>query len=306
MIPEFYREAAAAAGRRPAISSGLPAWSQDAALGVMERAAIATAITSISAPGVHFGDDQAARTLARRCNEYAAELARELPARFGGFAVLPLPHIDYSLEEVRYALDTLHLDGVLLFANCQGRYLGDPQFDPLLDELNRRNCVTFIHPAPHPGVAALGTDLPQFVIEYVFDTTRAATNMIFSETLLRFPNIRFILAHAGGTLPYIAWRVAHSPQIDPNRFGNVAPESIFVQLEHFWYDTALSVSPQALAGLRNVTADDHILFGSDWPYAPEVLTQATVAALGTEPSIDETLRGAIDRGNAQSLFPRFG
>ena len=148
--------------------------------------------------------------------------------------------------------------------------------------------------------------MPQFVIEYVFDTTRAATNMIFSETLLRFPNIRFILAHAGGTLPYIAWRVAHSPQIDPNRFGNVAPESIFVQLEHFWYDTALSVSPQALAGLRNVTADDHILFGSDWPYAPEVLTQATVAALGTEPSIDETLRGAIDRGNAQSLFPRFG
>src|SRR6202453_1690671 len=139
MIPDFYREAAGGAGRRPAISSGLPAWSPESALGVMERAAIATAITSISAPGVHFGDDQAARTLARRCNEYAAELAREHPARFGGFAVLPLPHIDYSLEEVRYALDTLHLDGVLLFANCQGRYLGDPQFDPLLDELNRRN-----------------------------------------------------------------------------------------------------------------------------------------------------------------------
>ena len=249
MIPDFYREAAAAAGRRPALSSGLPAWSPGAALGVMDRAAIATAITSISAPGVHFGDDLAAQTLARRCNEFAAELAREHPARFGGFAVLPLPHIEYSLEEVRYALDTLHLDGILLFANCQGRYLGDPQFDPLLDELNRRNCVTFIHPAPHPGVAALGTDLPQFVIEYVFDTTRAATNMIFSETLLRFPNIRFILAHAGGTLPYIAWRVAHSPQIDPNRFGVIPPESIFAQLEHFWYDTALSVSPQALAGL---------------------------------------------------------
>jgi len=304
-IPQFYREAAAAAGRRPAVTSGLPSWTSEAALGLMERSGIATAITSISAPGVHFGDDLAAQALARRCNEYAAELGRDWPGRFGGFAVLPLPHIEYALEEVRYALDTLRLDGVLLFANCQGRYLGDPYFDPLLEELNRRECVTFIHPAPHPGVAALGTDLPQFVVEYVFDTTRAATNMIYAETLHRFPNIRFILAHAGGTLPFIAWRIAHSPQIDPQRFGDVAPSSIFSQLRRFWYDTALSPTTQSFAGMRGVTDDDHILFGSDWPFAPEVLTHATIAAIDGEASIDGALKGAIARGNAEKLFPRF-
>ena len=269
----------------------------------MERAAIATAITSISAPGVHFGDDRAAKDLARQCNEYAAGLGRDYPGRFGGFAVLPLPHIDYSLEEVRYALDTLHLDGVLLFANCQGRYLGDPGFDPLLEELNRRSCVVFIHPAPHPANASIGLDLPQFVVEYVFDTTRAATNMIFHRTLNRFPNIRFILAHAGGTLPYVAWRIAHSPQIDPKRFGDVSPQSVLEQMRGFWFDTALSPTAQAFAGVRNVTDDRHILFGSDWPYAPEALTHAAISAIEAEPSIDETFRDAITNGNALALFP---
>jgi 6-methylsalicylate decarboxylase len=271
----------------------------------MDRAAIATAITSISAPGVHFGDDLAAKNLARKCNEYAAELAREYPGRFGGFAVLPLPHIGYSLEEVRYALDTLNLDGVLLFANVQGRYLGDAEFDPLLEELNRRNCVVFIHPAPHPANASIGLDLPQFVVEYVFDTTRAATNMIFHQTLTRFPNIRFILSHAGGTLPYVAWRIAHSPQIDPQRFGDVAPESVLAQMRGFWFDTALSPTAQAFAGVRNVTDDSHILFGSDWPYAPEPLTHAAISAIEAEPTIDDAFRDAITSSNSRELFARF-
>jgi 6-methylsalicylate decarboxylase len=275
------------------------------ALSLMERAGIATAITSISAPGVHFGDDIAAQRLARQCNEYSANLAREWPGRFGGFAVLPLPHIDHSLDEVRYALDTLHLDGVVLFANCEGRYLGDSHFDPLLDELNRRNCIVFIHPAPHPAAASMGVDLPEFVEEYVFDTTRAATNMIFAGTLSRFPNIRFILAHAGGTLPYIAWRIAHSPQIDPKRFGDVEPASVLSLVRRFWFDTALSPSAQSFAGVRNVTNDSHILFGSDWPYAPEPLTHATIAAIVSERTIDDKLKSAIARDNALELFPRF-
>lgn len=305
IIPQFFREAAAAAGRRPAISSGLPLWEPEMALGLMERAGIATAITSISAPGVHFGEDLPAQHLARQCNEFAADLAREWPGRFGGFAVLPLPHIDHSLDEARYALDTLHLDGVVLFANCQGRYLGDPLFDPLLDELNRRDCVVFVHPAPHPAAASIGVDLPEFVEEYVFDTTRAATNMIFAGTLSRFPNIRFILAHAGGTLPYIAWRIAHSPQIDPKRFGDVAPGTVLALVRRFWFDTALSPSAQAFAGVRNVTDDSHLLFGSDWPYAPEPLTHATISAIASEASVDEETKNAIARDNAVALFPRF-
>lgn len=305
IIPQFFCEAAAAAGRTPAKSGGFPPWDLEKALSLMERAGIATAITSVSAPGVHFGDDAAAQRLARQCNEYAANLAREWPGRFGGFAVLPLPHIDYALDEVSYALDTLHLDGVLLFANCEGRYLGDPHFDPLLEELNRRRCVVFIHPAPHPAAASIGIDLPQFVEEYVFDTTRAATNMIFAGTLSRFPDIRFILAHAGGTLPYIAWRVAHSPKIDPDRFGDVAPESVFALIRRFWFDTALSPSAQSFVGVRSVTDDSHLLFGSDWPYAPEGLTHAMISAIASEPSMDDKLKDAIARDNAVKLFPRF-
>jgi predicted TIM-barrel fold metal-dependent hydrolase len=296
-VPQFFREATEAAGRRPAISSGLPAWTPELALEVMDRNGIATAITSISQPGVHFGAGAQARALARRCNEYAAECIARRPARFGAFAILPLPDVEGACEEVGYALDVLRLDGIVLFASYGERFLGDPAFDPLLEELDRRASVVFIHPALHPSVSRLQLDLPAFALEYPFDTTRAATNLIFRGALDRFPRIRFILAHAGGTLPYLAFRLAWSPTIDRRRLGEMTPDDVRAKLRHFWYDTALAAGPQTFAALDVVADPSRILFGSDWPYAPEAVTAATVA------SIDER-RTRVLRENALALFPR--
>jgi predicted TIM-barrel fold metal-dependent hydrolase len=290
-IPDFYRKAVADAGRGPALSSGLPQWSVESALEVMDRNGIATAITSISAPGLHFGDDGAARRLARQCNEFKAGYVATRPARFGAFAALPLPDVAGSLAEISYALDQLELDGVGVYTSYGDRYLGDAFLDPVFDVLNQREAVVFVHPIAGPGARAVSLDLPLFMLEYVFETTRAATNLIYSGTLDRFPKIRFILAHAGGTLPFLAFRIAHSPLIDPQRLAAMTPEDVAVRLSRFFYDTALSVGPGALDALRSVADEHRILFGSDWPFAPETVTALSVAQMrGTE--------------NGAQLFPR--
>lgn len=305
LIPQFYREASANAGRRPAISSGLPAWTPELAFELIEQHGIRTAITSITQPGVHFGDDEDARLLARACNEYAAELGIRYPGRFGAFAVLPLPDIGGALEEIHYALDVLMLDGVVLFANCEGVFLGDTFYDPIFEALDERGAVAFVHPARHPATDKIAVDLPAFAVEYVVDTTRAAANMIFAGTLDRFPKIRFILSHAGGTLPFIAWRLSMSPIIDPNRLGRVTPEHVLSSVGRFWYDTALSVSAHQLAALAALAPADHILFGSDWPFAPEAVTARSVEGLENPAILDPSRRAAVERENALKLFPRF-
>jgi 6-methylsalicylate decarboxylase len=295
-IPDFFRDAVIGAGKGPAISTGFPAWSADASLGVMDRAGITTAILSISQPGPHLGDDRAARTLARQFNEFAAELVERRAGRFGAFAALPLPDIAGAKTELAYALDVLELDGIGLFASYGERFLGDPHFDPLMEVLNERGAVAFIHPNFHPNSRTLKLDIPAFAVEFTFDTTRAATNLILSGALERFPNIRFILAHAGGTLPFLAWRLMQVPAID-RRFAALPAEKIAAGVRHFYYDTALSAGPASLAALQAVADPARILFGSDWPYAPESVTGATVAAVAGSP--------AIQRTNAARLFPRF-
>jgi predicted TIM-barrel fold metal-dependent hydrolase len=269
----------------------------------MDKHGIAVSVTSISQPGVHFGDGEKAKILARQCNEYAAELMLRWPSRFGAFAALPLPDIDAARLEVEHALDVMRLDGVCMLASYGEKFLGDPYFDPVLDVLNERDAVVFIHPAFHPSSRAITLKLPAFMMEFPFDTTRAAVNMVFSGTLDRFPRIRFILAHAGGTLPYLAWRLAMSPVIDP-RVAHLSPEGVLSQLRRFWYDTALAAGPQTMGALREVADAERIVFGSDWPYCPDLGVAHAVKALD-EPTVhDETQRAAIARNNALKLFPR--
>jgi len=303
-IPEFFRAATEGAGRRPAISSGLPQWSPERALEVMDRNGIATTILSISQPGVHFGDDAKARELARRCNDYVRELIDRFPRRFGAFGVVPLPDVDGACAEAVRCLDELGLDGIVLFASCGERFLGDPAFDALLDVLDERAAVVFIHPALHPAVSRLQLDLPAFVLEYPFDTTRAATNLIFRGSLDRFPRIRFILAHAGGTLPYLAFRLAWSSTIDPGRLGSLGPPYVLERLRRFWYDTALASSRHVLAALHAVADPSRILFGSDWPYAPETVTRASIMPFDGESESECASRHEQYRRNALELFPR--
>jgi predicted TIM-barrel fold metal-dependent hydrolase len=301
LIPPLYREAVYAAGRAPAIGR-YPDWTPQLALEVMDRHGIEVALTSLAQPGVGFGTPEAAEALARRCNEYAAELIASWPRRFGAFATVPMRRIRGALEEVAYCLDALAFDGVCLFASYDGKFLGDSAFDPVLHVLDERSAVALVHPGLHPSSRELALPWPAFMVEYLFDTTRAAVNLIFSGAIERFPRIRFILPHAGGVLPYCAWRLAVSPMID-HRLPHLSRDRIYAGLKHFWYDNALSPGEQTFGSLDHVARPDRIVFGSDYPFAnPGVIAAAVEAEesgfLGTDK------QAAIDRGNALALFPR--
>jgi predicted TIM-barrel fold metal-dependent hydrolase len=303
LIPKFYQDAAYEFGTGPVIGR-YPEWSPERALDLMDAHGIEVALTSLAQPGVQFGDPTRARALARRCNDYAAGLNARWPKRFGAFAVVPLWEIRDAIEEIGYALDVLKLQGVCLFASYAGKFLGDPHFDPLLEELDRRAAVVFVHPALHPASRTLDLPWPGFMMEYLFDTTRAAVNLVFGGATMRFPRIRFVLAHAGGVVPYFAWRLSVSPMID-SRLPQIPPEQIFARLGQFWYDTALCPTPQTMACLAGVARPEQIVFGTDWPFAnAEVLAEA-LELYATAVPIADLQRGAIDRTNALSLFPQF-
>jgi predicted TIM-barrel fold metal-dependent hydrolase len=205
-----------------------------------------------------------AATLLRKCNDFAADLREKHPGRFGSFASLPLPDIDLALKEVSYSLDELKVDGFILFTNYDGMYLGDPHFTPLLEELDRRKAVVFIHPnqPPHdiPRVA------PASVLEYPFETTRTAASLIISGAVSRFKNVKFILSHAGGTLPFLVPRLALSISMMPGAIERVGDPLEAVR--SLYFDTALSGGAAPLSALAQITTPDHILFGTDFPFAP--------------------------------------
>lgn len=300
ILPPFYLSALAEHGIN--MGSELPflEWDVQSALELMDRHDIATAIVSISEPGIGFGDRYFTRDLARRCNEYAANLMRAYPSRFGALAILPLPDVGFALRELEYALDTLRLDGVILFSNCDGRYPGDALFDELFTELNRRKAVVFIHPTIPAINRHLQLDLPPFLVEFVFDTTRAIVNLLYSGTLDRCPDIRFILAHAGGTVPYLTQRIAMGQVMLPG-----APQGTITYLKQLYYDIALSASPYVLRSLQELVDASRILFGSDYPFAPEILTDLVIRGIERHDGFNEAARNLIERENALALFPRF-
>ncbi len=276
----------------------IPGWSADSAIAILDKYRIQTAILSVSTPGVHLGDDAEAREKAREVNEFAADVVGKHPARFGFFATLCLPDLKGSLEELTYALDKLHADGVVLLANSRGIYLGDKRFDTLFDELNRRKAVVFVHPSYLFGVEPL-QGMPPFVADFLLDTTRAAVRLAGSGTLDRCPDIKVILSHAGGFVPYAAHRIA----------GAASPKRDFAegiaQLQKFYFDIALSGSPTALPSLFALAKPDHVLYGSDWPYAADPIVGA-FTGMYEKYSISDAQRTSIDRGTAEALFPRLG
>jgi len=302
IIPQFYQEAVKAAGFGPARRAGYPPYSAELGLEVMDANGIATAITSVAQPGVHFLDAEAGRTLARRLNEHASELAVRFPRRYGAFSIIPMKDIGHAVAEIEFCLDTLKHQGVCLFASYGEKFLGDTYFDPVMEGLNARKAVCFIHPTLHPTSRTLDINLPGFVMEYLFDTTRAAANMIFSGTLDRYPDIKFILAHAGGTLPYFAWRLGATPQVDPT-LPQWPRDKFEKALRHFWYDNALSCGATTMGALKTVADPNKILFGSDWPFVQAPLVAEEVATHEAPGLHSDTERAAIDRNNALMLFP---
>jgi predicted TIM-barrel fold metal-dependent hydrolase len=293
-------DAAYEAGAGPAIGR-YPAYTPELALEIMDASRIEIALTSISQPGVQFAAAAASAPLARRCNEYAAELRQKFPGRFGAFGLVPLQDTAMGLKEIDYCLDVLKFEGVCLFASYDGIYLGDPKFDPIFERLDASSAVVFVHPTSHPSAKAVPLNLPHFMLEFLFDTTRAATNMVMAGTLRKNRNVKVILAHAGGVIPYIGWRLSVAPIIDP-RLNAMTPEAILSGLKAFWFDVALSPSAATLHGLADFVGVDMLLFGSDWPYAKnEVVGRALKELEGVDTYRQSANK--IDRANALSLFP---
>src|SRR5437763_6211727 len=303
LIPPFYRDAVYAAGGGPAIGR-YPEWSPERALEVMDANGIEVALTSLAQPGVQFGEANKAPALARRCNEYAAALSARSPRRFGALATVPMWDVREAIAEIDHALDVLQLEGVCLFASYGEKFLGDPLFDPVLAALDQRGAVVFVHPALHPSSRALDLPWPGVMMEYLFDTTRAAVNLVFGGAIERFPRIRFVLAHAGGVMPYFAWRLSVSPMID-GRLPQLSGAQVFARLQRFWYDVALAPAAQTMEGPAGVSAPVMICRGCDWPFANAGVIAEAVKTYEAVPSISPEQRAAIDRRNAFSLFPQF-
>lgn len=298
IVPPGYREWLASAG---VDAGGMPPpeWSAPTALSIMDALGIGAGVLSLSTPGVHLTGDghgpcPEARQWARRVNEFSAEVTKDRPERFGFFATLTLPDVEGAIDELAYAFDVLHADGVVLPTNVYGRYLGDPQFNAVFDELNRRSAAVFVHPAELPAVPAAG--IPPFAVDFLLDTTRAALDLARSGTLERCAGLRIVLAHAGGFMPYAAQRMAPFAGGGDVQVGQS-------RLSRFHFDIALS-SPTALPSLFAFAEPDRVTFGSDSPFPPREVV-AAMTRLWETFEVDESCRYAVDRGTAERLFPRF-
>ena len=304
IIPPFYQEVVREAGLGPARRAGYPPYSLELAIEVMDANGIEVGLTSVAQPGVQFAEPAQAKALARRLNEHAAELMAKSPKRFGALSTVPMRDVKDAVAEVEHGLDVLKHNGVSLFASYGEKFLGDAAFDPVMDALNQRKAVVFIHPTQHPSSKSLSLPWPAYIMEYLFDTTRAVGNLILGGTIDRYPDIRFILPHAGGTLPYFAWRFASTPVIDPT-MPQWTRAQFAEKFQHFWYDIALSSGPTTMGALKTVADPGKIVFGSDWPFVQAPLV-AEAIELHEAPGLhSDAERAAIDRGNALKLFPQY-
>jgi predicted TIM-barrel fold metal-dependent hydrolase len=262
-----------------------PAWSVDAHLQLMEENRIAKAVLSISSPGVHFGDDGAAAELARHVNEFAADVSAEHRDRFAFFASVPLPCVDAAVDEAAYAIDTLGALGVVLMSNSAAVYLGDPMLDPLWEALDRRRAIVFEHPTSPPNVAAVALGRPRPMLEFMFETTRTVTDLIFAGVPERFPNIRFVIPHCGATLPVVVDRIELFRSLLPGSHDR--PQSTLTtrqQLRRFWYDLAGTPFPAPAKALADVVGTDQVLYGSDFCWTPAMGASHQVTLMEQEPT----------------------
>jgi predicted TIM-barrel fold metal-dependent hydrolase len=288
------------AARKIPAFPGVFDWTPARSVELMDKNGIRTAVVSLaSTPGLWFdaGAEAAGKT-ARICQEFAAEMRRDYPGRFGVFAPLSMIDIDLTLKEIEYVFDVLKADGINLQTNYGDKWLGDPLYKHVLDELNRRKAVVFVHPlvAACCGRLAVGT-FPA-VIEVPHDTTRTVTSLLLSGSFARCRDIKWLFSHAGGTIPMMAGRIdafyGHRPNLK-----EFAPEGVFGELKRLHYDTANATSAPAMAALLKLVPVSQVIYGTDYPYFPldqnKALQQVGLSAADTQ---------AIESGNARRLLPQ--
>ena len=275
-------------------------WTPEKSLEDMDKAGVAVAMLSVTTPALNPLPARAARKLARECNEYAAKLRADHPGRFGNFAAIPLRDTEGSLQEIAYALDTLKADGIGLMTSYGDKWLGDPSFLPVMEELNRRKAIVYTHPtAANCCVNLVRTQQP-VMIEFGTDTTRTIADIIFSGNAQKFRDIRWIFSHAGGTMPILIDRFVRNPLLVPSAKATV-PDGTLAELKRFYYDTAQTSNKAAMSALSALIPVSQILFGTDYPYRTSIdhVKGLREAGVFTDAEIME-----IERGNALKLLPR--
>jgi 6-methylsalicylate decarboxylase len=276
-------------------------WTPEKSLADMDKAGVATALTSITTPALRFLDEAGARKVARECNEYSAKLADDSRGRFGTFAAMPMPYVDATLQEIAYALDTLKADGIGLLTSYGDKWLGDPALAPVMDELNRRRAVVYTHPTTANCCGNLIPDVPESIIEWGTDTTRTIASLVFSGTAARCQDMKIIFSHGGGTMPFLTERFVRLPVINKNVAPRV-PNGVEYELKRFYYDTAQAAHPFALASLLKLVPVSQVVFGTDFPYRTGAEHVKGLTDYGFSPKDLQ----AIDRDNAVRLLPRLG
>ena len=306
-VPEHYKRALASIGVMGSGENPWPEWSLAAQIELMDELGIAAVIQSVQSPGVYFGNVDFAVRLAREVNEAQARLLADHPHRFGAFAILPLPDVAAAAREAAYALDTLKLDGICLLTHVGPRHLGQPEEDELYAELDRRNAIVFVHPLRNQATNMPAYSYPAGFTELVLDTTRAIHNLLWNGTFGKFPNIRWIMPHGGGTIPFLAYRINamdRRPQVQERLPGG----SVASALRRLYFDVAEICAPGPLKCLMEIADPSRILFGSDYPFSrhrtPAQDLRDAVAAFSGFDGWDAATRRGIARENALKLFPR--
>jgi predicted TIM-barrel fold metal-dependent hydrolase len=275
-------------------------WTPQLSLDDMDAAGIATAFTSITAPGFALVADERRVDVNRACNEFGATMVADHRDRFGFFASLPLPDVDASLREIAFALDTLHADGIALLTSYGNRWLGDPAFAAVIEELDRRGAVAYVHPTAADCCRNLLPGVADWVLEFPVDTTRCIASLLFGGTFARYPRIRFVFAHVGGILPLVVEHLVRAASVDP-RLAAQAPRGVRGHLEALHYDTALRMHPAGIVAALQFVDASRLLLGTDAPLRRSVDQLAELHAQHLSPDV---VRG-IESGNARRLFDRY-
>src|SRR5262245_42697736 len=295
-IPKFHVDAMQKPGRRA--GGPPPKWSTELSLEDMDKSGIATSIVSIAQPGIWYGDNvEESVKLARDLNEYGAMMVKDHPGRFGLFACIAPPDVEGSLKEIEYALDTLHADGIGLLTSYQDKYLGDPSFAPVYEELNRRKAVVYVHPTTPDCCRGLVPGIPPGSIEYATDSTRTIAHLVFSGTAAKFPDIRWIFSHSGGTLPFLTSRFI---RLAEERKLAYLPNGPLPEFKKFYYELAQGNTPGQIAALLKMVSVSQVMYGTDFPFRDGAEVNQGIAAWGFA---DADLT-AIERETALKLLPR--
>lgn len=282
----------------------IPSWNAEMAIEVMDRHQIEAMVLSNPIGTKDLSRDDAI-PLARRMNEELAEILARHPKRFGAFAALPLQDMDATLVELEYALDTLGFDGVCLQTSFDGDYPGDPRFEQMFAELHRRGSTAFVHPATPLHAEAIRLPIITGILEYPSDSTRAVVSFVLSGMRQRYPNVNYIATHGGGTLPFLAHRIAFvSSQRGTGFEHQLSYDEVMSGFKQIHYDLAISTKRGQLQALLDLVPVDNLLAGFDYPMVAEVGIDPMIDSLVSSALFDDDELQAIARKNALKLLPR--